>query len=72
MMTYSVKIVSSGGREHRFLCAGPNDQVAMIYAGKVVEAHADRADLDARVRIDRDGTPIGPRSSVAELTRTTV
>ena len=67
-MTYSVTITSSTGLKATYACGGASDQGALIYAGKVVEANADRSDPHASVSIYRDDTEIGVAASVAEMT----
>jgi hypothetical protein len=71
-MTYTVTITSSAGQETSYECGGADDQAALIYAGKVVEANADSSDPSAAVTVLRNGTPIGPAASVAEMTKTTI
>ena len=67
-MAYAVTITSTDGKEQTYACSGAGDQEALIYAGKVVEANADRADPDASVKITKDGEGIGPVSTVKEMT----
>lgn len=62
-MEYTVTI-SGARREHKHRCAGPNDQVALIYAGKIVEAYADRSKTADQVTIKRDGLAFGPVATV--------
>ena len=67
-MTYSVTITSSSGSKATYACGGSTEQAALIYAGKVVEAHADRSDPKASVAIYHDGAKIGIAATVAEMT----
>ena len=71
-MTFTVTITSSKGQETSYPCGGADDQAALIYAGKVVEANADLSDPEAAVTIYKDGALIGPAASVAEMTRKAV
>lgn len=71
-MVYTVTIIPSSGEKSSYPCGGASDQEALIYAGKVVEANADRSDPDAAIVVEKDGEPIGPTATLAELTRKAV
>ena len=70
-MAYAVTIKSSDGNSNTYACAGSNDQEALIYAGKVVEAKADPEDQLAAVQITNDGKDIGPASTVGDMVNKT-
>ena len=67
-MTYTVTITSTNGSKNTYTCGGATDQEALIYAGKVVEQNADRADLEASVTIEKDGEKVGPVATVRDMT----
>lgn len=70
-MTYLVSVLATTGRQIDYLCSGANDQVALIYAGKIVEAHAESFSPDDAVNVTRDGFKIGPLTTVGEMTSRT-
>ena len=71
-MPYTVTITPTSGDKTTYPCGGASDQEALIYAGKVVEANADRSDPDAAISVEKDGAAIGPPATVAEMTQKTV
>ena len=72
MATYTVTVHSTNGESTTYPCAGVQDQDALIYAGKVVEEHADRSDPNASVTIKKDGEVFGPASTVRDMITKTV
>ena len=66
-MTYTVTITSTDGNKSTYTCGSATDQEALIYAGKVVEEKADRADPEASVTIEKDGEEIGPPATVRDM-----
>ncbi len=66
-MAYTVTITSTNGKQSTYACGGAGDQEALIFAGKVVEEHADPDDTEASVTIDKDGKEIGVPAKVREM-----
>ena len=67
-MSYEVTITSKDGKEQSYPCGGVNDQDALIYAGKIVEANAISFSDNDAVNITKDGKKIGPIATVREMT----